>query len=57
MPFYVPLGPRGLIFQFGSLATGLMGGYVYWLAARKRFKAAKPVPLPVRDDRERPRGR
>ena len=56
MPFYVPLGPRGLIFQFGSLATGLLGGYVYWLAARKRSKVGRPVPIPVRsrDDR-RPR--
>ena len=53
MPFYVPLGPRGLIFQFGSLATGLLGGYVYWLAARKRFKAARPMPIPVRDEPNR----
>ncbi len=50
MPFYVPLGPRGLIFQFGSLATGLLGGYVYWLAARRRLKTVKPVPIPVRDE-------
>jgi hypothetical protein len=39
MPFYVPLGPRGLFFRLGTLMTGLAGGLVYWRASRRRAAA------------------
>jgi hypothetical protein len=44
--FYVPLGPRGVIFQFGTLLIGALGGVVYWRASRRREVLAIPVPLP-----------
>ena len=53
MPFYVPLGPRGLVFRLGSLLTGIMGGLVYWRACRVRARAT-PAMLPV-SERQRPR--
>jgi hypothetical protein len=43
--FYVPLGPRGLIFRIGSLLTGTLGGFVYWHATRRR--AFRTPTLPV----------
>jgi hypothetical protein len=43
--FYVPLGLRGLIFQFGTLLIGAMGGVVYWRAFRRRALVAIPIPL------------
>ena len=43
MPFYVPLGPRGLLFRLGSLLTGITGGFVYWRACRRRAKAPAPA--------------
>jgi hypothetical protein len=43
--FYVPLGPRGLIFRLGTLLIGAMGGVVYWRAFRRRALVAVPVPL------------
>ena len=55
MPFYVPLGHRGLIFRFGSLLTGVLGGYIYWRATRRRARDSAPslVPIPVRSDDDR----
>jgi hypothetical protein len=41
--FYVPLGPRGLIFRFGTILIGVLGGVVYWRASRRR--ALMPLPL------------
>lgn len=39
MPFYVPVGPRGLILRFGMVLTRLMGSWTYRraLARRSRF--------------------
>jgi hypothetical protein len=34
--FYVPLGPRGLLFQLGTFVIGIWGGLVYRLACRRR---------------------
>jgi hypothetical protein len=34
--FYVPLGPRGLVFRLGTFVIGIWGGLVYRLAYRRR---------------------
>lgn len=47
MPFYVPLGPRGLIFQLGSLITGLVGSWVYWRDSRRRTMVPIPLVIPA----------
>ena len=36
MAFYVPLGPRGLLFRLGTFVIGIWGGLVYRLAYRRR---------------------
>jgi hypothetical protein len=41
--FYVPLGPRGLIFRLGTMLLGVYGGLVYWRASRRR--ALMPLPM------------
>ena len=45
MAFYVPLGPRGLLFRLGTFVIGIWGGLVYRLACRRR---AIMVPCPAR---------
>ena len=47
MAFYVPLGPRGLIFRLGTAIIGVMGGIVYRRAARRRALAPHPMPGPI----------
>jgi hypothetical protein len=34
--FYVPLGPRGLVFRLGTFVIGIWGGLVYRLAYHRR---------------------
>jgi hypothetical protein len=34
--FYVPLGPRGLLFRLGTFVIGIWGGLVYRLACSQR---------------------
>jgi hypothetical protein len=34
--FYVPLGPRGLLFRIGTFVIGIWGGLVYGRASRRR---------------------
>lgn len=46
MPFYVPVGPRGLVFRFGTLLTGALGAFAYWRASRRRGLLV-PVPAMV----------
>jgi hypothetical protein len=41
--FYVPLGPRGLVFRLGTFVIGIWGGLVYGRAVRRRALAA-PMP-------------
>ncbi len=36
MAFYVPLGPRGLLFRIGTFVIGIWGGVVYGRASRRR---------------------
>lgn len=47
MPFYVRLGPRGLLFRAGTFLIGIVGSAVYWRASRRRGRIPrrrKPVP-------------
>ena len=47
MPFYVPLGARGLVLHFGGVITRNLGSLLYyWTIARRR---PTPLPLIVRD--------
>lgn len=46
MAFYVPLGPRGILFRIGTLLIGVMGGLVYWRTSRRRPLVASPITLP-----------
>jgi hypothetical protein len=45
VPFYVPVGPRGLLFRIGSALTGVMGSWTYWRASRRRPLAPAPVVI------------
>ncbi len=47
MAFYVPVGPRGVLFRIGTILTGVMGAFAYWRAFRRRALIA--IPLPVID--------
>lgn len=47
MAFYVPLGPRGLILRFGTMLLGVLGGFVYWRASRRRARLPLPRPQSV----------
>jgi hypothetical protein len=38
MPFYVPVGPRGILFRVGTVLTRVMGSWVYWRACRRRAR-------------------
>ena len=49
MAFYVPLGPRGLLFRLGTFVIGIWGGLVYRLAYRRRtIVAADSGSFPFR---------
>jgi hypothetical protein len=44
--FYVPLGPRGLIFRLGTFVIGIWGGLVYRLAYHRRvIIVGNPGPI------------
>ena len=43
MRFYVPVGPRGVVFRFGMVATRAMGSLTYWYASSRR--SASPTEL------------
>jgi hypothetical protein len=45
--FYVPLGPRGLIFQLGTVLLRVVGGVAYWRASRRRALRPLPWPAPI----------
>lgn len=47
MAFYVPLGPRGLVFRIGTVLIGILGGVVYRAASRRRAFAPIPQPLTI----------
>jgi hypothetical protein len=46
--FYVPLGPRGLVFRLGTFVIGIWGGLVYRLAYHRRaIVLGNPGPFPT----------
>ncbi len=47
MAFYVPLGPRGVVFRFGTGLIGVLGTWVYWRASRRRGMMGGPKLVPV----------
>ena len=47
MAFYVPLGPRGVILRIGTMLLGVLGGFVYRRASRRRSRAPLPWPQPI----------
>ena len=42
MRYYIPVGPLGMVFRFGTVVTGATGWLVYWRASRRR------VAIPAR---------
>ena len=40
MPYYVPLGVRGLILRIGAVLSGWLGSAIYRRMARRRASAA-----------------
>jgi hypothetical protein len=61
--FYVPLGPRGLVFRLGTFIIGIWGGLIYRLAYHRRsiilhkpglFSSVGPRPRIYRSPEETP---
>ena len=46
MAFYVPLGPRGLLFRIGTFLIGIWGGLVYEAAAAAAGPNPPALPWP-----------
>jgi len=46
MRFYVPVGPRGVVFHIGMVATRVMGSLTYWYGSRRR--SATPAEISPR---------
>ncbi len=44
MVFYVPLGVRGVLFLIGTALIGVLGGWVYWRASRRRAILLATIP-------------
>jgi hypothetical protein len=55
MPFYVPLGRRGILFQVGMILTRVLGSLSYSWSSRRRSAIPAPWSLPeaLRDDSKR----
>jgi hypothetical protein len=50
MRFYVPVGPRGVVFRIGMVLNDVMGGLVYRKASRRRAATpawSNPAPTPL----------
>jgi hypothetical protein len=49
VPYYVPLGPRGVLIRVGTFLLGLWGGVIYEVARRRRelvpSNASSPLVL------------
>jgi hypothetical protein len=43
MPFYVPVGPRGIILRFGMILTRVLGSWVYRRACSRRLRGRLPL--------------
>lgn len=46
MPFYVPLGLRGILLWIGTHIAGCAGACVYWRASRRRGLMPAPILVP-----------
>ncbi|WZO99522.1 hypothetical protein EP7_001129 [Isosphaeraceae bacterium EP7] len=46
MPYYVPLGVRGLIMNLGTHFIGTLGGLRYRSSLRVRARRASSIPTP-----------
>ncbi len=46
MPFYVPVGPRGILFRAGMIWTGGMGSLTYWWTNHRGPVIPVPRSLP-----------
>jgi len=44
MQFYVPVGPRGILFRVGTIWTGVMGSLTYWWTNRRPPMVPGPRP-------------
>jgi hypothetical protein len=51
MPFYVPVGSRGILFRLGMIWTGGLGSLTYWWTNCRRpvIPVLRPLPhaIPV----------
>jgi hypothetical protein len=47
VPYYVPLGPRGLLIRVGTLLLGIWGGLIYEVLRRRRGLLPPPAPSPL----------
>jgi hypothetical protein len=47
VPYYVPLGPRGLLIRAGTFLLGLWGGVIYEVLLRRRGLLPPPVSSPL----------
>ena len=50
MAFYVPLGPRGILFRIGTVLIGWLGSTVYRQAHSRRRRDAQSAstsPMPM----------
>ena len=45
MPFYVPVGRRGLIFRLGTLLTRSFGSFAYWRSGRRRRRVTNSAKV------------
>jgi len=45
MQFYVPVGPRGILFRVGTIWTGVMGSLTYWWTNRRPPHGPRPAAL------------
>jgi hypothetical protein len=45
VPYYVPLGPRGLLIRLGTFLLGLWGGVIYEILRRRRSLLPAHGPL------------
>ena len=43
MPFYVAVGPRGILFRVGTFLTATLGSITYWHACRRRARGPSPA--------------
>jgi hypothetical protein len=50
MPFYVRVGPRGILFRVGTICTGVMGSVSYWRSNRHHRPSIRTVVIDRREE-------